>query len=88
MGASGSTYVGDLRAGKFEGAAGTMTWQDGSSYSGAWCDNKFHGQGVFTTATGVRFVGAFCNGLYVSGVTGLAAPLPLTLLSVPAISIA
>ena len=38
---------------------GTMTFADGTTYTGEFKDGKFHGQGTYTFLDGTTYTGAF-----------------------------
>ncbi len=41
---------------------GTYTWPDGRRYDGMWEENRMHGHGVYTDASGHKWEGQFYNG--------------------------
>lgn len=43
-------------------AQGTYTWPDGRRYDGMWEENRMHGHGVYTDASGHKWEGQFYNG--------------------------
>jgi hypothetical protein len=53
-------YEGEVLRGRLHGV-GTITYIDGSTYSGKWVDGKKEGEGTSTTASGASFVGTFKN---------------------------
>ena len=44
---------------------GTITWDNGDKYVGAWKDDKKHGQGTITYANGKKERGYYVNDEYV-----------------------
>jgi hypothetical protein len=38
---------------------GVYVWPQGHKYDGEWVENRMHGQGVFTSAAGEKWVGEF-----------------------------
>jgi len=44
---TGNFYCGEFSAGELNGQ-GVMTYADGSTYEGAWADNKREGWNIFT----------------------------------------
>lgn len=46
---------------------GTYRWSSGATYSGQWQFNRMHGEGSWTSAEGVRFMGEFFAGKMYNG---------------------
>jgi uncharacterized caspase-like protein len=61
--ANGDVYVGETVNGKRQGE-GVYTYKDGRSYTGAWQDDKRHGQGTMAFPNGDKYVGEFAEGLF------------------------
>ena len=55
------TYEGDVRHGIPHGT-GTMEWDDGAVYRGAWVDGRPHGSGKYRWPDGARYVGQWRDG--------------------------
>ena len=52
-------YTGETNSKGEPHGQGTMTFADGSTYTGAWKDDKFNGQGIHTGADGGKYAGEF-----------------------------
>lgn len=52
---------------KTDGITYTIKYNNKATYTGEICDNQFHGEGTFTLADGSTLVGAFENGIFMSG---------------------
>ncbi len=53
-----SVYKGYFDYGQRQGN-GTITWNDGSSYSGDWYRDKMHGEGTYTWKSGQKYIGSW-----------------------------
>ena len=77
-----NTYEGEFFMAKRHGF-GTFVYDDGSKYEGLWDSNQKHGQGKYTSATGVVTIGQFDHGTPQTDLgvadpqTGATPPLPL-----------
>ena len=57
------TYTGERNSDGKPHGHGTMTFADGTTYTGEFKDDKFNGQGTYTFADGTTYVGNFEDGL-------------------------
>ena len=60
--ANGERYEGDIKNARAKGQ-GTMTFLDGSVYTGAWNKGKQHGQGKYTSEN-MEYSGEWLNNKY------------------------
>ncbi len=61
---SGNHYVGEFNPGLQRNGHGTMSYPDGSKYTGDWQADKYHGFGTRTSANGDVYEGQFVNNIY------------------------
>ena len=55
-------YTGETNSKGEPHGQGTMTFADGSTYTGAWKDDKFNGQGTYTFPDGTERTGEWKDG--------------------------
>ena len=61
----GDSYLLSCRDGyvSMSDCVGTLTFKNGTRYTGEWKNNRYHGQGTFTDSNGDTFTGEWKNGL-------------------------
>ena len=57
------TYTGERNSDGKPHGHGTMTFADGTTYTGEHTDGERHGQGTYTFADGTTYIGNFEDGL-------------------------